>query len=400
MQKYEVDVSKLDSLNVYQLREVGFKIGVKNPTTMTTTQLKDAITQITLGTSLPYIKKKSGRPRKKELIPDNKWNHLIGFENTFEQHFPTIYANKNFAQSPDQSVFQSLKSTIWDGYVYSFDNNLYFFPNTKCWSEIKYALINPNLPLFYQLQSGDYITCKIDFLQTPCVVNEIIKISPPTQDAIDEPFRYTLPQLDFVPKQCPIKKGNRIFIHGLSFSGQTYLCNSFAKNFDDQAAVVYFSIAKKPEERITLKDAEYFFSTFDVDEQSIVFYFHILCERVKRLCALGQDVVFIIDDLNTLFKSIYTHSTQNHHQPAEVVYNQITQQIKRLLASSGAFDKGSITLIVASFDDEHDTLLKEILCNVNKMCNTHIALDRNAFMHGETYFLVEEDTYTESVRSV
>ena len=308
---------------------------------------------------------------------------------------------KILPQSSEATQYQTLKSTVWNGYVYSFDSNLYFFPNNKNWSDVKYALINPDLPLFYQLHSGDYITCKIDFLQTPCVVNEILDIIPPLNNSTkNATLNYILPQLEFVPKMCPIKLGNRICIHGLSFSGQTYLCNSFAKNFDKQATVIYFSIAKKPEERITLENAEYFFSSFDVDEQSVAFYFHILCERVKRLSALGHNVIFIIDDLNTLFKNTYIHSTRNHLQSAENVYNQISQQIKHLLAGSGVFDMGSITLFVAYNDDERDTLLKELLSNVNKMCNTHIALDRNAFMHGESNFLVENDTYTESVRNV
>ena len=408
MSKYEVDVTKLASLNVYQLREVGFKIGVKNPTTMTTYALRNEIMKIALGVIEPYHKKKLGRPRKKELIPDSEWASTIGFDNAFEKFFPTIYNTQNLARSSTASEMDKLQNKEFAGFVYNFDNSLYFFINNKSWDEIKYASINPNLPNYYALHSGDYITCKINFNQT-CEVSEITSINEvdivdvgKTQSLSHQPteFNFDLPQLKFVNEKCPFSAGQRVCIHGLTASGQTYLCNSFAKNFDSSHSVVLFSIGKKPEEKIELSNGEYYFSTFDVDDQSVVFYFNLLCDHIKQLRKQNKDVVFIVDDINSIMRSIYNHSENNRHQNPAVVYTQIEQQMKKLLACCGADEFGSVTLIVSCNDDEADTQFKNIINSVNKMCNTHILLDRTAFMKGNPEFFIEDETYTENIRNV
>ena len=48
-EKFNVDINKLSSLNIYQLREVGSKIGVKNPTGMKTEELRNAIKMVVSG---------------------------------------------------------------------------------------------------------------------------------------------------------------------------------------------------------------------------------------------------------------------------------------------------------------------------------------------------------------
>ncbi len=408
MPKYDVDISKLSSLNVYQLREVGFKIGVKNPTTMTTHDLRDEIMKIVLGTVQPYHKKKLGRPRKKELIPDSKWNQMIGFDNTFEQNYPIIYSSNSLARSTNSSELNKIQDQEFSGFVYGFDSALYFFANSKSWEAVKYANIDPNLPNYYSLHSGDYITCKLDFLHNPCSVSEVTSINNIPITDIGKPLsphktaqlQFNLTQLKFINEKCPFSLGQRVCVHGPTAAGQTYLCNSFAKNFDENFHVVLFSIAKKPEEKITLVNGEYYFSTFDVDDQSVVFYFDLLCEHVKRLSKLNKDVIFIVDDINTLMKSIYNYAEFKRHQTPGLIYAQIDQQIKKLLSCSGQNENGSITLILSCSDDALDTQLKNLLYSLNKMCNTHIMLDRTAYMQGDMEFFVENETYTESIRNV
>ena len=410
MAKYEVDVTKLGALNVYQLREVGFKIGVKNPTTMTTTTLRNEIMKIALGIVEPYHKKKLGRPRKKELIPDSEWDTTIGFDNSFEKNFPTIYNTQNLAYSSSASEFDKLQTREFAGFVYSFDNSLYFFANDKTWDKVKYASIPTSLPQYYALHSGDYVTCKIDFTKSPCELCEIVDINGTSMLDIGKPqiqpkssvapLCYNLPQLKFINEKCPFSMGQRVCIHGLTSAGQTYLCNSLAKNFDENYSVVVFSIGKKPEEKISLKNAEYYFSTFDVEDQDVVFYFNLLCDHVKRLSKQGNNVFFIVDDLNAIMKSIFNHSENSRHQAPGLVYTQIEQQLKKLLACSGVNENGSVTLIVACNDDEVDTQYKSILSLINKMCNTHISLDRLAYMKGNDNFVIDEETYTENIRNV
>ena len=81
-EKYNVDINKLSSLNLYQLREVGSKIGVKNPTAMKTEELRNAIKMVVKGQIEPYEKIKSGRPHRREIIPDEDWNKVVGYDSS------------------------------------------------------------------------------------------------------------------------------------------------------------------------------------------------------------------------------------------------------------------------------------------------------------------------------
>ena len=401
--KYRVDIEKLRTLNLYQLREVGSKIGVRNPTALKAERLRQAIVDVVTGKVEPYLKIKSGRPHKKEIIPDSEWNKLVGFE-AFSKTTGALY-------STEGSKLKEVRENIYTGFVKYIGDTLYFFPTSSQSLDINvYAIIEENTLHFENLRNGDKIKCGIDFQERTPRVLEIYEINdcPPTltrQDfaqmeisPISNTIEFTLPQLKFINKVCPFKIGQRLMIVGENGAGQTYLCNSIAKDLDERYKVVYFSVCKRPEEKILLKNCEYFFTTFDTLPADINFYFEIILDRIKRICELGNNVVLIIDDITTLMTNL--RDLLSDRCPAKSYDDEILQQLKRLFAYSRNTNNGSLSIICSGYTNCTDEKLRDYLDILDKLCNCHIKLIRQNYIQGKPEFYDESQTFAEVIRQV
>lgn len=412
-QKYNVDLEKLPSLNLFQLREVGSKIGVRNPTALKADELRAAIIDVVNGVAQPYRKVKSGRPHSKELIPDDEWDRIIGFDDQMKKKFNTMPSNTLF--SNDASLIKQSKDTVFKGYIAVLGANKYFFPCKS--AEVCFDVflkVDYDIPYFDSLRNSDYVTCILNLtLKNPTVI-KILSINgyepeelkrqdfdEMKQIPLESTINFERNNLQFLNNVCPIKLGGRVMILGTKASGQNYLCNSIAKDLEERYSIIYLSICKKPEERVNLKNSEYLFTTFDAQPRDINFYFDLLNDRVKRLCEFGQDVVLIVDDIVDLMenlKSVITARQQN--MPISMYYPNILQQLKRLLANSIHTENGSITIICAGSNDCDDAQFREYCAELDKLCNTHIKLDRVAYTQGKDEFFDAENTYSEVVRTL
>lgn len=412
-QKYDVDLEKLPSLNLFQLREVGSKIGVRNPTALKADDLRAAIIDVVNGKVEPYTKVKSGRPHSKELIPDEEWDKIIGFDDQMRKKFNTSSSSTLF--SPDASLIRQSKNTIFKGYVAILGDDKYFFPckGLDVCVDV-FSKIDSDIPYFDTLRNADYITCILNLtLKVPTVI-KILNINGYEPEDLkrqefeemkqipqNSPITFERNNLQFLNKNCSIKLGQRIMILGPKASGQNYLCNCIAKDIEEKYSVIYLSICKKPEEQVNLQNSEYLFTTFDAEPRDISFYFDLINDRVKRLCEFGQNVILIIDDIADLMqnlKSLITSRQKN--MPISLYYPNILQQLKRLLANSIYTENGSITIICAGSSDSEDSQFREYCEELDKLCNTHIRLNRLAYSQGKEEFYDEQNTYSEVVRTI
>ncbi len=409
MKEYSVDLKKLERLTIYQLRDVGAKIGVKNPTALRADELRKAITDVVTGKTQPYKKNKSGRPHK-TIIPDEQWDEIIGYNDKLQMFNSTdvlsLYSNASSIEK--HNAEQELT-----GYVVKLNGELVFTVGEA--DEItleKYAKITTNTQHYTLLKAGDIITCTIqyeEFSHIPFVskiytINEE-KPSQVNTDLsknalynIDSPkFKFTLPQLEFLNDKLPIKLGQRIFINGERDSGQTYLANSFAKDLSKDYKVIYFAGSKLPEERIELENVEYFFSTFDISPRNLIFNYEVAFARAKNLANTNQNVVLIIDDLTTIMENYVQIFKQKYPTSEKEHYIDILQQLKVLLASSKLTTDSSLTLICLARDADLP-ILNDYIQQLDKLCNTHIVLDKTAFYDNKQEFYIEEKTYNNMER--
>ena len=180
MNKYNINLDKLDNLSIFQLREVGNKIGVKQPTQLKSRELKDEIIAIVTGIKEPYRKEKSGRPHK-EIISDTEWDKLIGFApsvtiSTNDTFTPQFYRAEVF--SPIASLNRQLNGQKLKGYIIENEHGLILAVgesnNLNIQNLAKIQVFTKGVSL---IQPGDKVECKISYnSDSPCV-DEICAIN-------------------------------------------------------------------------------------------------------------------------------------------------------------------------------------------------------------------------------
>ena len=415
MNPINVDVRKLGNLNLFQLREVGAQIGVKNPTTLRANKLREAIKDVVEGRTQPYLKIKSGRPHAKKIIPDEDWDRLVGFDDGLNQDFG---ANNNISGALfalRSSRLAESDQTEYSGFVKNVGERWVFFPEVQQFCSIdKYAIIPDTFDFLDSLRVGDKITCKLEFEKDGPKVSNVLAIngqkidnktelggvfSEMTPKALGDVIEFSLPQLDFLNKVCPIRLGQRVLVKGPNASGQTYLASSIAKDLESRYAVVYFAVAKRPEDKITLNSCEYLFTAFDVEPRDISFLYEIALERAKRLCELGKNVVFIIDDITSLMLNIRNLITEKDKSEKEHSV-EIIKQLKRMLGNSKFTDNGSLTIISTAYTDSFLPQFNENLDEIDNIVNCHINLIKEDYRTGKAEFYDKNNTYADIVREI
>lgn len=406
MREYDVDIRKLNNLSIYQLREVGAKVGVRNPTAMRSDELKDCIRDVVTGKTKPYLKAKSGRPHR-EVISDAEWDDIVGFNNSYE------FCSRDDMLSlcsTSSNIYPNDSTQVYQGYVMQIQGNLIFSIGLAEQVRLnRYAIIPKNNSMYKLLKQGDLITATLattdNELAYPNVAeiksingrtkfNKTAKSSSSTRqiDKNELPqFAYKYPQLNFLNSELPVKIGQRaLFIGEDNTSGQDFLANSLAKDLSQNYSVVYLSCNKMPEDKMTFNDnVDYFFSTFDISPRNLVFSFEVAFERAKNLSNRGH-TIFIVDNITDIMSAYLNLFRASKQLDTAGNLDEILQQLKIMFASSGINNNGSLTLFTfASVPSE--THLADYMHQLDSLANCHYVLDKSAFLDGADEFLVKNE---------
>lgn len=409
-----VNLSKLDGLSIYQLREVGAVVGVCNPTSLKCDELRERIRDVVTGKIPPYVKSKSGRPHKK-VIRDEEWDKLVGFsdDNELSSRGHLFFLGENIS-----CVYPRDPDFVYEGYVFQIQSELIFaIGNPDAIHIYQYARIDRQVRNFELLRSGDKITATLSLYEKgrDPYVTTIISINEKTDfDTIRQAqitscskedstnrvvaqkptFEFTLPQLQFLSDEYPVCVGQRtIFIGEDKLSGLDFIANSLALDLSPKSKVVYISCKKLPEDKIALnKNVEYFFSTFDINNRDTVFNFEVAFARAKAL-SQTNDTVLIVDDLQDIVSAYIEVFNNSALEQNSIPNNEILHQIKSMYASSGInANGGSLTIFLFSSIPQN-TDLANFLKELDNVSNCHIAFDRPAFLKGEVEFLSKPDCW-------
>lgn len=412
MKEYEVDVRKLNNLSIYQLREVGAKVGVRNPTSLRSEELRKSICAVVTGKVKPYLKAKSGRPHK-EIISDADWDTIVGFDNSYElgnrDDMLSLY-------STSSCVYPASAEEIFTGFVMQIYGELIIAVGQAEQVRLnRYARINRDTEHYTLLRPGDIITATLsplDKITTDPYVTAIVSINGETDfDKVEREldnaaaqalpgadqilaiqnrqleFRY--PQLKFLNNDYPVKLGQRaLFVGEDKCSGQDFLANSLAKDLSKDYHIIHFSCSKMPEDKIHSygENVEYFFSSFDITCRDLVFAFEVALERAKNL-STKMHTVMIIDDIYDIMQAYITLiESKKPIETTDIPYNEVLQQIKVLFASTGIKGQGSLTLFGFSSVPK-EAKYAEFLHSLDSIANAHFVLDREAFVAGKDEYL-------------
>lgn len=411
MSEHDVDIRKLNNLSIYQLREVGAKVGVRNPTTLRSAELRQNIRDVVMGKIKPYLKNKRGRPHK-EIISAEEWDELVGFGNSFElcnsNNMLSLYATNS-------SVYPHDPNQIYEGYVLQIKGELILAIGSADSLRInKYARIERNVPNCSILRQGDKITATLYPTDDDCIapsvseiksingITDFAEITNPNQPTpiIDEnsnktkpqSFHFVYPQLEFLNEEYPISYGQRVMFVGCDkLCGQDFLANTLAKNLSQNYKVVYLSCNKMPEAKMTFNNSvDYFFSTFDITPRNISFNFEIAFARAQNL-SKKYDTILIIDDLSDVMQS-YIKVFADKNDDSQTDYDDILHQIKTMFANSGINSNGSLTIFTfASIQDNQQ--ISDYIHKLDEILNCRFVLNQEAFLNDSNDFIAREESW-------
>ncbi len=416
MKEYEVDIRKLDNLSIYQLREVGARVGVRNPTTLRSAELRQQIIDIVTGKQQPYLKSKSGRPHK-PVIKDEEWDDIVGFNNTLQACSPDNLFSLHSASS---SIYPTSPDTIYSGYIIQIQGALVLAVGDARQIRInKFARINADIEHYKLLKQGDVITATLsreDNERANPYVTAIKSINgetdfkklydtPPTPNSTTEnrknlpKFSYNYPQLRFLNEELPVMAGQRALFIGADINcGQEFLANSIARDLSNKFYVVFYSCNKPPEDEMDFeKNVDYFFSTFDINPRNIVFDFEVALARAVNL-SRKTHTIFIVDNLMDIMTSYARLLQEANSDNSANIYEEAFQQIKSLFAIKGITNLGSLTLF-AFTSTPKESELANYIAKMFPLVNCRYVLDQTAFLQGDTEFLVRSECHTTQPRS-
>ncbi len=373
MPKFNINIEKLRSLSVYQLRDVGACVGVQNPTTMRTKELRKAIVDIILGNAQPYKKEKSGRPHK-QIIAVEDWDELIGFSKEFNAIDDSGMYVPAYAFVSSLSI--NLEGQILSGYITEHYNHIIFMYGEA--DEIrsdKFALIDYSLPNMTLLSAGDKVTCTLDFsdlnLDSAPTVKEIITINGLSVKHIPTNTSTNLSTSINTHNKIPpiifddgiiksnITPGERVIIKGKKENLLTTfdrMCNNLSSKYN----VIYYTTNRKPEGKLKdHKNLEQFYITFDALPSDNISAYQVAKERAKKIANDGKNVIFIVDDMCKILEEFYELCHLRNTAPSTHIM-EILKNLKTGFALSSTSSTGSLTVIYGYSGQNFDDLQNQI----------------------------------------
>ncbi|MCK9574510.1 MAG: hypothetical protein WCX32_03315 [Clostridia bacterium] len=390
----------LDTLSIFELRNLGRQLGVYSPTLYKKQELIDQIMQIINGDIAPHIRKTNqGRPPKSLIsTPDimeafiNKagnnrknYDYKSPMEFSYESvaNYNADYKTKNFKQVLDQSD----DSTV-NGIVEIINSNLGFLHVDFIKSLSNGIYISPTLINKYNLRSGDVVTAKTNNLLKETSVADVLSVNQQNLKVDFECLEPVIPnkqiKFDDMPKDAlitPVYYGQRILITSSEQSLNDQYINSLIKSAqnNEDAKIVYFGIDQPPEYITILnqyKNIETYCLQFSLSFEVRIRVATLVLEYCKRLCEQGKNVILFFNGLeklveaySMLFQSQNNTSqiSVNNYNLSNVYFSKAVYAIKKYFASGRSLKDFSLTIFAGIVIDENvneDRIIKKELKSI------------------------------------
>jgi len=290
---------ELNDYNIYMLRELARRSGVKSPTSKKKEQLIDEILSLKEGTQQPSLKKsKQGRPPKN-----------VGL--SFVDFFNLVQSNENITFSQHTSCPDGENYFEISGYVER--NGELNFVWQKSFDRFVQHPLPKAIADSFDLVSGDYVEAILENREGKTLISNIQAVNGleaiPGQkyyvtyydDSAKEPD-VPIKFLDKNLMSFEIKYGQNVYIYEQNSNENTKAIMNMFENCPDEKKI-YINLTLTERNRMYLKklnNCEMF--TCDITEnfdyaKSLL---NLAIKRAMRKYELGQNVIIIIDDVNSL----------------------------------------------------------------------------------------------------
>ena len=420
--KSKENLSQLENMGIFQLRELAREIGVHLPTTLKKNDLIEKIRGIANGDAEPFVSTtKKGRPPKSycNSSTDAKEAEVI-YDYRNWGKFDGTYAIKardvayRMADNDSMETNEKNYSTTYDttGVIF-IDKQGFARLHEGDLTQIgtnKVTKILPSIVNKYKLKNGDLITGKIGesikdgtfYLFELHSINDSqncdlrkeyseFKAQPvTTQIKLDDKL------LNFTNTICPLGKGQRALVKSKDGGSIKNFLHRLANNFSKKLKTYYIVIDEQPE-NIFIPDnnnLQFILCPFDLEKEKQLYVLELALENAKRNAENGEDICVILEDINIVQK-LYQRYYTNTCEPL-IAQDKALQAVKQILAmGKNANEFGSITFVTSLIQNEVET---DFDFEVSRACNSFIYI--NTYNNFVGINLDIDKTYTQNIEKI
>ncbi len=292
----------LEDMSIFALREFARRVGVASPTSKKKEQLIAEIIEIREGKRQPNLNsQKHGRPPKQN--------------NLFDPQPVRPYERDSYTLVLEQKrpVFSFEDSTTVVGYVEILQNG-----TGLMWRQNKFnydwVYIPSEVVFTSRVITGDLITAELGISDNQPCVKKVLNINscPITQfnykrkNYLD--FSHILPnkKLQFSTAEYQnlgLMRGESVYFYGSDNNDNSQTIINLLNSCEASKIYVNFSLAEKNLGFVKkVERAELFVSYLTDSAENAKRLLNLLIERAKRLFEAGENVVIVIDDVNSLLE--------------------------------------------------------------------------------------------------
>lgn len=360
--------SRLDKLNIFELRQVARAVGVHRPADGKKSRVIDAIVSIATGEASPEPPSLRGAPPKSQQFDEQ----LVADIKTCREYYLALNAGSS-AREPEvltvyDSVAERLQKSLKEYCGILDTSGEYAFlrvdENGYNGGEV---FVHETFITRFKLRYGDFIVCKgmrKTEEQIPGLVEVVSVNGVACEDLTERPdFSQLTPVYPvsnikteyadgdvgcrIIDIFSPLALGQRAFISAPARSGKTTLIKQIAQGICANypyLKVIVVALSERPEVitdfRRTLVDCELFYTGFDMPAENHIRTLRLAAEYAKRFPEAGEHAIILFDGITRLMQNC----------PSEAAARE--EIIKLLYSACNAEEGGSLTIVSTLSQDD------------------------------------------------
>lgn len=372
----------LESIGIFELREIGREIGVHSPTTLKRDVLAKKIIDIYEGKIKPITRNNRGRPVK---ATGNTKVVVSNVKNQAELNYDLNETDKSvlMLKEPETDFDTAIEENLQcAGFLDILEDGCGMI-RVKNYSQNEQDVYISRLQVVaFNLKTGDLIQGvasknpekKYRVMHTVLSVNDVPIVNLRQRKNFEEltpvyPDKKLIsfskdnpPDINILGLTAPLGKGQRAVVFAPDKFKKTEFLKKLSgaiKKNDDSVKVLTLLLDEFPEEITEIKRAvigEIVYTTFDEQPNNNIKTSELVLERAKRLTESGKDVVLVINNLNTLARAYSFNESKNSDM------EQSYHLLRRFFGAARNMDEGGSLSIIAFVNSNTDIAFDSALC--------------------------------------
>lgn len=389
--------------SIYDLRALGRKYGVKNPTEYSKKMLLiEQIILVLIGEVAPVFPNGRGAPIKNDYCNPEVVKRVEELRALYlDVDAQTLIQSKTMISMHSPTKTDSFVNDIFRGQLEIFEDGARLLPE-DCQTDGETVVVPSEIIQKYGVREGDILTCNAYIKDKYFIAGNILTVN----DVVVETYSrdnfdtltacYPYERLRFFEPQnhdqavnkymqwfVPLLKGQRGCLFHAPKTGATRLLASLvetALSLNENLHVFVALTGQFPEtvsafQKIVKKE-NLVYTTYDDDPEKQVFSADFLLKRAKRYAESGRDVLLIVDSFTALARAYNDCDFSSGKTLVGGLESKTLQYLKKYLASARCFEKGGSLTILGSLSEATGNPADDYLASEFRMlANFELRLD-------------------------